>query len=548
MSGTTIYGSTAVCSANGLLIGNGGVTATCNYLPKFTGTSTIGNSILQDDGTNVSIGYTTNPSLYKLDVNGTGRFSSTLYVSNGNIIFGLDGTYGSPYYSIGFGLTNGTSRMFGGTGVDLYIASATGQGINFRANGGTTNHLTIASTGAATFSSSVTAGGDITIPNGNYYYAKRSTGGSAINVLGFASGSDTLTLRGGTSGASVAMQFQDTGGTVMSLYNSNVGIGTSIPTANLVVNSNSETKVIIQTSNPSGNSNVVLEMNGNYYYDSIIRNNSAGGIAFQTGTTERMRITSTGIACFACQVCAPTLAAPNIAIPGSNGSAYICFYSLYSGNPGQPGFAIANTSGTTTFQHNANGGSTTSLGTLCGLSSVYTATNFRVGSGTSAGNTVDPAITTGGCTKVGIWYSNDCVGFGAGGYGLYINGAGNTVIDSGKLISNSVITQTIGGTMAGYTAAYYDFPVWDDTDQGQMIEIKAFFDHFYNWNYGAHYYIYLTSRATNYQYITMFSCPTSNGGSWMAYKPNATTLRVCKIAGSYVGGGAFWVQVTSKQP
>jgi hypothetical protein len=55
MSGTTIYGSTAVCSANGLLIGNGGATATTNYLPKFTGASTIGNSLIQDDGTTVSI-------------------------------------------------------------------------------------------------------------------------------------------------------------------------------------------------------------------------------------------------------------------------------------------------------------------------------------------------------------------------------------------------------------------------------------------------------------------------------------------------------------
>ena len=68
MSGTTIYGSTVVCSANGLLIGNGGVTATCNYLPKFTGTSTIGNSIIQEASSNIGIGISpTN----KLDVYGT---------------------------------------------------------------------------------------------------------------------------------------------------------------------------------------------------------------------------------------------------------------------------------------------------------------------------------------------------------------------------------------------------------------------------------------------------------------------------------------------
>jgi hypothetical protein len=48
-------------------------TWTSGYLPKINGTYTIGNSIIQDDGTNVSVGYTTNPSLYKLDVNGSFR-------------------------------------------------------------------------------------------------------------------------------------------------------------------------------------------------------------------------------------------------------------------------------------------------------------------------------------------------------------------------------------------------------------------------------------------------------------------------------------------
>jgi hypothetical protein len=131
-------------------------------------------------------------------------------------------------------------------------------------------------------------------------------------------------------------------------------------------------------------------------------------------------------------------------------------------------------------------------------------------------------------------------------YMLDVNGAINTT--AGTLYSNSVVTYAIGGTMLGTTAAYYDFPAWNDGGQGQMFEIKAFFDHFYNWGYGAHYYVYLTSRETNTQALTMFSCPTGNGGSWMAYKPNTTTLRVCKIAGTYGGGGAYWIQVTAKQP
>jgi hypothetical protein len=119
---------------------------------------------------------------------------------------------------------------------------------------------------------------------------------------------------------------------------------------------------------------------------------------------------------------------------------------------------------------------------------------------------------------------------------------------NGVITSNGVITKSVAGTMQGVTATYFDFPTWDDAGQGQMFEIKAFFDHFYNWNYGAHYYVFLTSRDSNTQALTMFSCGTGNGGSWMAYKTSSTNLRVCKIAGGYGGGGAYWIQVTAKQP
>jgi hypothetical protein len=85
------------------------------------------------------------------------------------------------------------------------------------------------SNGAATFTSSVTAGGDIYIPNGNYYYAKRNTGGANINVLGIASGTDTLTIKGGTSGATNSINFEDTGGLIATFYNGRLGIGTNSP-------------------------------------------------------------------------------------------------------------------------------------------------------------------------------------------------------------------------------------------------------------------------------------------------------------------------------
>jgi len=119
---------------------------------------------------------------------------------------------------------------------------------------------------------------------------------------------------------------------------------------------------------------------------------------------------------------------------------------------------------------------------------------------------------------------------------------------NGVITSNGVITKSIGGTMAGNTATYFDFPTWDDAGQGQMFEVKAFFDHYFNFEYGTHLYRFITSRDTSQCNLTMFNCTSANGGSWLAYKTSSTNLRVCKIAGTYAGGGAYWIQVTGKQP
>jgi len=57
-----------------------GGTGTTNYISKFTGASTIGNSLIFDNGTNVGIGNTN--TTYKLEVTGTAKISTSLLVND----------------------------------------------------------------------------------------------------------------------------------------------------------------------------------------------------------------------------------------------------------------------------------------------------------------------------------------------------------------------------------------------------------------------------------------------------------------------------------
>ena len=105
-------------------------TGTTNYLPKFTGSTTIGNSVIQEASSNIGIGVSPLRKLHVLSGTGIAQFQSS--TSAGDIYLG-----------------------------DASSSSIDNQGIGSRGNNivisaGGFERVTIASTGAATFSSSVT--------------------------------------------------------------------------------------------------------------------------------------------------------------------------------------------------------------------------------------------------------------------------------------------------------------------------------------------------------------------------------------------------------
>jgi hypothetical protein len=255
-------------------------TGTTNNLAKFTGASTVGNSILTDTGTrliqssgdglliatsssdavgagsflalsnlaqtrwilqqlNASFGLdwwsyngttwstrmqltaggnllvgTTTDAGYKLDVNGTGRFSDTvLIIANNSNAYSLN--------LLGRSVDNATTlNFFSNNGATRYgFIYTEPTNMQFGVNGAV--RLTLASTGAATFSSSVNVGGTSantdfriyrTVSSGTFFSISAPGGSPSTSTLG-VSGTDVMTLN--ASG--------------------NVGIGTASPVSSLMV-------------------------------------------------------------------------------------------------------------------------------------------------------------------------------------------------------------------------------------------------------------------------------------------------------------------------
>ena len=233
ISGLTAGRNYILPDATGTLALTSSISGTANYVPKFTSSTAIGNSIIQDDGSqHVSINYGTNPSAYTLDVNGTGRFTSTLSTTGGSIQSLNSNTSGYSTLTVANTGASGKSFDIGvggntsGQANRFYIYDNTAAALRFYIDG---------STGAATFSSSVTTNNGIQ-DNAGYITSQSSTTAYLIlNSTYPTTGKQYQISSGGTDGS---FRIYDATSSAFRMFinsSGNVGIGTTSPLGKLNV-------------------------------------------------------------------------------------------------------------------------------------------------------------------------------------------------------------------------------------------------------------------------------------------------------------------------
>ena len=268
---------------------------TANYVAKFAGTgTTITNSLIFDNGTNVGIG-NTSPSA-KLDVTGTAAFSGVVQINTNIAGLVLNRGAVTNYNGISY-LTNGVGQWFVGMRENL----SSNNYIIYNESG--TDALTISkSNSAATFSSSVTATSATLSQNTNaiidiltLYNVSATSAGvrqKFQNGFGDLAAISVSQRDNGALADDGQMQFQVASNSVLDtkmtiLNTGNVGIGTTSPANRLTVAGSSGT--IMSLSNGAD-----ADLLMNFTSGVTLLTPSTGILAFGTSSTERMRITSGG--------------------------------------------------------------------------------------------------------------------------------------------------------------------------------------------------------------------------------------------------------------
>ena len=129
---------------------------------------------------------------------------------------------------------------------------------------------------------------------------------------------------------------------------------------------------------------------------------------------------------------------------------------------------------------------------------------------------------------------------------LVIKNGGDLTVSGSIIDANGVRTYRNGGSMNNGVAYTFDITVPNDSGSGTIHHVDAMMTH-YDTQYGCLLNCYAYTRGTAVSTQTNLVNQTSTqGGGWFVTKPNSTTLRITKTAGTYVGTGFFQIVVITK--
>ena len=214
-----------------------GGSGTTNYIPKLTGASTIGNSQIFDNGTNVGIG-TASPS-YKLDVNGSSIFRSWSSMSAG-FPFSWNSVDGQ-YVANGFASAINTETSDGAMAFFTAPSGSSGASASFTermriTTGGNvgigtqspSNKLSVV--GSGSFSTSLSVGSSLSVAgsgsfNGALSVVTTSTLNGSVLISAFGDGEYRLRTDGGNVSIFGELRV-DSEGNILTYNSSGLNIGT----------------------------------------------------------------------------------------------------------------------------------------------------------------------------------------------------------------------------------------------------------------------------------------------------------------------------------
>jgi len=230
--------------------------------------------------------------------------TSTSNINANGILLGGDTTYGSPYRVVGFNSTaDGGNRILAATGTTdgMYFMASTGNGFNFRPNGGTGNLVNISSTGGLT-AVGLTSTAGISVSGTAYYtFNKPSTTnyqtvalfGSTTNGIFLTSDSGIISRGAYFNGGWIAT---DTTGAYLNFNTSTGGMNLQVFSGATVSGSPSFVNILTVARNDfSFSGNTILHA-GNYvsYSLPLSGGTMTGGITI-SNTSPSISFTATGL-------------------------------------------------------------------------------------------------------------------------------------------------------------------------------------------------------------------------------------------------------------